>query len=516
MKILPLFIIALLTLCLSLFISSVFAYSSKTITVGSSPAGIAINTKTKEIYVADSSGDSNSISVINASNIVIKTIKAGLEPLGIAVNENTNMIYVTDFGESKVSVVNGTYNRLVANVTVGFQPGKIRINPITNMIYTIQQGAADHSISVINGTTNLFVKKIELGSFETTGIDVDAQKNLVYVTYRINPGGNQTAIGEVSVIDGKTNTIVKTIQVGSAPQDIAVNPNTNMIYVTDDASENDVLSINGITFQIVNTIPLPAYPTGLGVNTRTNTIFAANEDNNTVSMINGTDDSFVSTISGFNCPTFIGMNSNKSEIYVNNYCGNTVRKIDVTCKEGLQLITKAEDNSPACVKPQTAQRLVEHGWGHISADFYTKYASQDITAKFQSEIISREKAIQIVQDYINENNLTLAVNTNSSEFKIDASLKYVQLSSSGFAFLYNVDPKTGTPLQETSLNGTDSKNPRWWVELEKDYLGMQNKRNEDGHVVWAVAYEDCRNCIASYPMFMVDAITGKVIYSENG
>ena len=343
--------------------SSVFAYSSKTITVGSSPAGIAINTKTKEAYVADSSGDSNSITVINASNnMVIKTIKAGLEPLGIAVNGNTNMIYVADFGESKVSVVNGTYHRLVANVTVGFQPGKIRINPITNMIYTIQQGAADHSISVINGTTNLFVKKIELGSFETTGIDVDAQKNLVYVTYRINPGGNQTAIGEVSVIDGKTNTIVKTIQVGSAPQDIAINPNTNMIYVTDDASENDVLSINGITYQIVNTIPLPVYPTGLGVNTRTNTIFAANEDNNTVSMMNGTDDSFVSTIGGFNCPTFIGMNSNKSEIYVNNYCGNTVRKIDVTCKAGLQLITKAEDKSPACVRQVTSDELVKRGW----------------------------------------------------------------------------------------------------------------------------------------------------------
>ena len=277
-----------------------------------------------------------------------------------------------------------------------------------------------------------------------------------------------------------------------------------------------MLSINGITYQIVNTIPLPAYPTGLGVNTRTNTIFAANEDNNTVSMINGTDESFVSTISGFNCPTFIGMNSNKSEIYVNNYCGNTVRKIDVTCKEGLQLITKAEDNSPACAKPQTAQRLVDRGWGHILADFYTKYASPDITAKFQSKIISSKKAVQIVQDYIKENNLALAVNSNSSKLKIDVSLKYVQLPPGGFTFLYDVDPKTGIPIQETSFNGTSSANPQWWVELEKYYLGMENKRTEDCYVVWDVDYRECTHCLGSYPMFMVDAITDKVVFARNG
>jgi len=36
---------------------------------------------------------------------------------------------------------------------------------------------------------------------------------------------------------------------------------------------------------------------------------------------------------------------------------------NVVCKEGLQLIFKSKDNSPACVKPQTAEKLVERGWG---------------------------------------------------------------------------------------------------------------------------------------------------------
>lgn len=36
--------------------------------------------------------------------------------------------------------------------------------------------------------------------------------------------------------------------------------------------------------------------------------------------------------------------------------------LDVKCNDGLQLIIKAEDASPACVKPDTAQILTERGW----------------------------------------------------------------------------------------------------------------------------------------------------------
>jgi len=38
---------------------------------------------------------------------------------------------------------------------------------------------------------------------------------------------------------------------------------------------------------------------------------------------------------------------------------------DIQCKEGSQLIIKAEDNSPACVKPSSATRLVSMGWAML-------------------------------------------------------------------------------------------------------------------------------------------------------
>ncbi|MDE1843655.1 MAG: hypothetical protein KGH95_08405, partial [Thaumarchaeota archaeon] len=39
---------------------------------------------------------------------------------------------------------------------------------------------------------------------------------------------------------------------------------------------------------------------------------------------------------------------------------------DVKCNDDLQLILKFEDNSPACVKPDTAQKLIDRGWATIT------------------------------------------------------------------------------------------------------------------------------------------------------
>ncbi len=41
---------------------------------------------------------------------------------------------------------------------------------------------------------------------------------------------------------------------------------------------------------------------------------------------------------------------------------------DVICKEGLELILKSTDFSPACVKPHTAEKLLARGWGIIKGN----------------------------------------------------------------------------------------------------------------------------------------------------
>ncbi len=186
----------------------------------------------------------------------------------------------------------------------------------------------------------------------------------------------------------------------------------------------------------------------------------------------------------------------------------------VGCKQNLLLVV-SKSNIPACVKEATATKLWNRGWVNKSTDIYAKYASPDILEKFQSEIISSKKAIQIVQDYVKENNIKLGVNTTSPGFKIVTSLNY-EVPSSIYNNLLDVNPKTGIPTQIFEPLTPYYKNPQWWAELEKYYLGMDSHRIEDGNLVWHVDYRDCMMCIAPYPIFMVDAITGKVVLTPNG
>ena len=77
---------------------------SATITVGTNPAAVAVNSQTNTVYVANEG--SNSVSVIDgATNTVTTTITVGSNPYGVAVNETTNTVYVANEGSNSVSVL---------------------------------------------------------------------------------------------------------------------------------------------------------------------------------------------------------------------------------------------------------------------------------------------------------------------------------------------------------------------------------------------------------------------------
>jgi len=44
---------------------------------------------------------------------------------------------------------------------------------------------------------------------------------------------------------------------------------------------------------------------------------------------------------------------------------NGILSEDITCKDGLELIFKSTNGSPACVKPKTAEKLIERGWARV-------------------------------------------------------------------------------------------------------------------------------------------------------
>jgi len=115
-------------------------------------------------------------------------------------------------------------------------------------------------------------------------------RNRMSSTYRTysNERIENTCDNSTSVIDGKTDKIVANVDVGGGPlgEFVVVNPNTNMVYVTNFGS-NTTSAIDGITNKVVANISVGSGPLDVDVNPNTDMVYVVNSYDNAISFIDG-------------------------------------------------------------------------------------------------------------------------------------------------------------------------------------------------------------------------------------
>jgi YVTN family beta-propeller protein len=211
---------AAMMLCL---VASALAGPTKSIPVGTVPIYLALNPSTNRIYVSSLTG--NSVSVIDGStDTVIATVPTGF-PTSIDVDATTNMIYVVNSIGASVSVIDGSSNTVVATITQGLSsPFGLSVNSVTNQIFVSNNSS--NNVAVIDGATNSVIASVPVGN-NPAGVRVNSTANLIYVA---NNGS-----GTISVINGQSDTVQATFSLpqGAAPGNVALDPITNHLFVTD-------------------------------------------------------------------------------------------------------------------------------------------------------------------------------------------------------------------------------------------------------------------------------------------
>src|SRR5437879_3454275 len=67
--------------------------------VGAAPTGVAVNSSTNRVYVAN--GLSGTLSVVDGvTNVVAATVHLGVAPAGVAVNSSSGRVYVANTGSN--------------------------------------------------------------------------------------------------------------------------------------------------------------------------------------------------------------------------------------------------------------------------------------------------------------------------------------------------------------------------------------------------------------------------------
>jgi YVTN family beta-propeller protein len=177
---------------------------------------------------------------------------------------------------------------------VGNNPLGIDFNPKTNKAYITNE--KDRTVSVLDCNVpnySPYLKYLNMNTDTTPKVEasipldyppfdiaVDPETNKIYVLH-------QSPFPSVSVIDGKNNVILNnSISVGINPLDIAVNPTTHKVYVVNFGS--NTLSVINSTNEVEKTIDVGKRPFSVDVNPNTNKVYVTNEGSNNVLVINET------------------------------------------------------------------------------------------------------------------------------------------------------------------------------------------------------------------------------------
>jgi DNA-binding beta-propeller fold protein YncE len=259
---------------------------TKTITLPVSTTSaeqIAVNPFTNKIYVAVTNFGTKPYDYLTeidgATDKIIKTVE--IPPIGyaIAVDAGNGEVYVggTDVNNNnKVVVFNGTTLAKITSILISTTPGfgiqGLAVNALAHDVYVAN--GSDDEIDVINCGLK---KRISTGDNIPFGVAVNPVLNTVYTS---------ELDGNVSVIDGKTKTLVSTSTIGSSEGSIAVNILTGDVLTPNAVYQNHSTTgvLNAAGSLLVN-VSVGNTPIGIAIDPISGLAFVANTEDGTVSRI---------------------------------------------------------------------------------------------------------------------------------------------------------------------------------------------------------------------------------------
>jgi YVTN family beta-propeller protein len=206
-------------------------------------------------------------------------------------------------------------------------------NPVNNKIYTANtndQGMPDeHSATIIDGATNTIIKTIPMakGSRE---VEVNTVGNKVYIA-------NYFA-DSVTVIDGATDNVIAVMAAGDGPRAFAFSTKQNKMYCANEMS-GTVTVIDGVTNKVVATIKVGSTPRVLCYNPKDDKIYCPNAGSKNLSVIDCATDVVVETVTTGNTPRGVDYNEASNTVYCSNYSSDNITVIDGTTNKVVTTIT---------------------------------------------------------------------------------------------------------------------------------------------------------------------------------
>jgi YVTN family beta-propeller protein len=235
--------------------------SVATISVGTHPKGVAVDPGTNRVFVG--LADSSSVAVIDGStNKLVATWATDGQGNSNGLAFTQSEVFVSKRNNASVSVINATTGQFVKNITVGNAPYGVGASGTKVWVANF----SDNTVSLIDATTNTRIQTASVGGYPSL----------------IAPFGSRayvTSYGSgVSDIDS-SDIVLHAIATGGGTFGVATNSLTNRVY-TSNRDTNAMSMIDAGSDTISTTMTESATPYALALNPNTNHLFIVLADSN--------------------------------------------------------------------------------------------------------------------------------------------------------------------------------------------------------------------------------------------
>lgn len=276
-------------------------------------------------YVTNFEGEK--ISVIDLTDQKeIAQISTGLKPHGVAIGRDGSEVFVTNEGDGTLSFINPKENKVSATIKVGSRPHQPAVSQDGTTLYVPLNG--DHAIAIVNIKQRKVLFTLAVGRNPHIVI-TSPTSNQVYIT---SEGDNKLV-----VVDGTTRQVVKDIGIFTWPRVPAITPDGKILFQTIrwmngalvvDLDKQDVLK--RITLTEPQAFPKDGMVAhGLCVTPDGKELWLTTQTNNQITIINPKTLEILTTLGAGSNPNWIEFTPDSKVAVVSNTSSNDVSLIDV-------------------------------------------------------------------------------------------------------------------------------------------------------------------------------------------
>jgi YVTN family beta-propeller protein len=198
--------------------------------VGHNPWTVCCDYADNKVYVGMWNGDP--VRVIDASvDSVVATVAVGFPYQSVSWDARHNKVYVSSFDDSHVAVIDCAADTVLKTVTTSSSGlSRAYCDSVNDKVYFADAGIT--SLRILNPLTDSFYKTLNVGG---AGVMVDNGRS--GAAHRLYSAGYPS--NTVAVVDGVSDSLLRSIPTGSEPYGLAWNPVHSWVY----ASNSSAMSI---------------------------------------------------------------------------------------------------------------------------------------------------------------------------------------------------------------------------------------------------------------------------------